>query len=114
MKLTALLFTASLSLASTPLWAQAPSPGDGLAPKVGAEHPAAELADGVVKRLNAAAGKVTLTHGRIPSLDMPPMTMVFTLEDPAMLDKLTVGGRVRFDAKLDNGRFVVTHIEPAK
>jgi len=45
---------------------------------------------------------------------MPPMTMVFVAEDPAMLDRVKVGDRVRFAADKVGDVYRVTRIEPAK
>lgn len=64
-----------------------------------------------VRKVDKAAGKITLRHGEIRNLDMPPMTMVFTAKDPALLDKVKAGDKVRFTAENDGGTFVVTAIE---
>ncbi|MDX5299831.1 MAG: copper-binding protein, partial [Gammaproteobacteria bacterium] len=58
-------------------------------------------------------GKVTLKHGQISTLNMPPMTMVFTVSDKALLNGLKVGDKVRFAAAAEGGRFVVTQLEAA-
>lgn len=81
------------------------------APKAGA--PAA-MADGEVRKVDKDAGKITLKHGPIGSLDMPPMTMVFQVKDRALLDKAKVGDKVRFAAEHNAGAYFVTAIEPAK
>jgi len=47
-------------------------------------------------------------------LDMPPMTMVFQVKDPAMLDSVQAGDKVRFDAEKVGGAYVVTRIESSK
>jgi Cu/Ag efflux protein CusF len=57
-------------------------------------------------------GKITLRHGVIPDLDMPPMTMVFSVRDPAKLRGLQVGARVRFRATQLQGQYIVTDIKP--
>lgn len=75
---------------------------------------AASLADGEVRKVDTAAGKITLRHGEIRSIDMPPMTMVFAVSDPALLQGRQVGEKVRFAAERRNGAYVVTHIEPAR
>lgn len=69
------------------------------------------FADGVVRRLHAATGSVTLAHGALPHLDMPPMTMVFRLVGQASLEGLSVGDRVRFVADRGGGTLVVHRIE---
>ena len=71
------------------------------------------MTDGEVRKIDLEAGKVTLKHGEIKSLDMPAMTMVFVVKDKAMLDKLKTGDKVRFKAVNDGGKFTVTDIQPA-
>ncbi len=70
-------------------------------------------ADGEVRRIDKAQGRITLRHGEIKSLDMPPMTMVFRVRDAKLLDGLAVGDRVRFDAVQADGQYVVTAIVKA-
>lgn len=53
------------------------------------------LADGVVKKLDKTAGKVTVTHGPLPN-GMPSMTMAFRIKDSALLDKVKEGQKIRF------------------
>ena len=65
-------------------------------------------------KVDKGAGKLTLRHGPIPSLDMPKMTMVFRVKDPAMLDQVKAGDRVRFAADKIGGQYTVVSIEPAK
>ena len=72
------------------------------------------LADAEVRKVDKEAKKVTLRHGPIPSLDMAPMTMVFRVKDPAMLETLKQGDKVRFAAEKVDGNLTVTRIEPAK
>lgn len=82
--------------------AAAPSPGD-----------AAKVA-GVVKKVDKAAGKVTLTHGPLTNLDMPAMTMVFRVKDAAWLDQLIPGEKIRFVADQIDGALTVVSYEAAK
>jgi uncharacterized cupredoxin-like copper-binding protein/Cu/Ag efflux protein CusF len=70
--------------------------------------------EGVVRKIDRANGKVTLRHGAIENLGMPPMTMVFRATDPAMLDALEAGDQVRFEASLDGGVYTVTRIEQVR
>jgi Cu/Ag efflux protein CusF len=78
-----------------------------------AEAPAAAsaLADGTVKKVDKAAGKITISHGPLDSLGMPPMTMVFRAADPAMLEQVKAGDRIRFAAERAGGAFTVTALE---
>ena len=89
--------------------------GDQGAPKAAAGTPAAstEMTDGEVRKIDLDAGKLTLKHAEIKSLDMPGMTMVFVVKDKALLDKLKTGDKVRFKAINDAGKFTVTEIQPA-
>ena len=69
---------------------------------------------GEVRMVDKETGKLTLKHAPIPNLDMPDMTMVFRVKDPAMLDKVKVGDQVRFTADKVNGVFTVTNVEVVK
>jgi len=71
------------------------------------------LVDGVVRRVDREARKVTLRHGPIPNLEMPEMTMVFQVADPAMLDRLEAASTIRFRAERRNGQLTLTYVEPA-
>jgi len=73
---------------------------------------AASAADGQVKKIDEAQGKVTLEHGPIKDLGMDEgMTMVFKAADPAMLKSVKVGDKVTFDAERVNGQITVTKIK---
>jgi len=74
------------------------------------------IVKGVVKKIDAGAGKITLTSGPIKSLDMDDdnMTMVFRVQDPAMLKQVKVGDKVQFAAGLVNGEIAVTFLQKSK
>ena len=76
----------------------------------------AQSVNGEVRKIDEAASKITLKHGPIKSLDMTDesMTMVFTVQDAAMLKQVKVGDKVKFDADRVNGKITVTKIEKAK
>ena len=74
----------------------------------------ADAADGEIRKIDMDAKKITIKHGEIKSLDMPGMTMVFQVKDPALLDKVKVGDKVKFMAEKSGGAIVVTDIAPAK
>jgi Cu/Ag efflux protein CusF len=84
---------ATLALASASLLAQA-------------------LTEGEVRKLDKAQGKLTLRHGEIKNLDMPPMTMVFRVKDAKMLDGLAEGSKVKFAAEKIDGQYTVTVLQP--
>lgn len=73
----------------------------------------ATLAEGEVRKVDKDAKKITIKHGPLTKLDMPAMTMVFQVKDPAFLDKVKTGDKVRFDADKIGGAFTVTQIEKA-
>lgn len=72
------------------------------------------MTNGEVTKLDKPGGRVTLKHGEIKNLDMPPMTMVFQVKDPALLEKVKVGDKVQFTVENANGAMTVLTIEPAK
>jgi Cu/Ag efflux protein CusF len=90
--------------------------------QVSADRPAAAgsaadspaLADGEVRQVDRETGRITLRHGPIPSLDMPPMSMVFRVKNPGLLDGVKPGDKVKFRAEKAGSQYFVTHIEPAK
>ena len=74
----------------------------------------AEMSSGEVRRIDKAAKKITLRHGEIRNLEMPPMTMVFQVRDAALLDAVKVGDKVLFVAAKDaDGSLIVTAVKPA-
>ena len=73
-----------------------------------------DMADGEVRRIDKATGKITLKHGEIKNLDMPSMTMVFQVKDPSALNSLKVGDKVKFRAEQSGGVYVVTTMEIVK
>ena len=72
-----------------------------------------KLTDGEIRRVDKDAKKLTIKHGEIMNLDMPPMTMVFQVKDASVLDKLKSGDKVRFAVEKAASGFVVTDIRPA-
>lgn len=74
-----------------------------------------QMVDGQVKKVDKAAGKVTLAHGPLTNLGMNmPMTMVFRVKDPAWLDQMKEGDKIRFVADNVNGAFTVVQFQAAK
>ncbi len=72
---------------------------------------AQQLAEGEVRRVDKEAKKLTIKHGPIPNLNMDSMTMVFQVKDPAMLDQVKAGDKIRFSADKIGGQYTVTKIE---
>ncbi len=74
----------------------------------------ADKTEGEVRKIDKENKRITLKHGEIKNLDMPAMTMVFQAADPALLDKVKVGDKVRFVAANPGGKLTVTAIERAQ
>jgi len=72
------------------------------------------MSSGVVRKIDMENGKVTIKHGEIANLDMPPMSMVFTVEDSSILSDLSKGDKVKFVAEDKGGKLYVTEIESAE
>ena len=73
------------------------------------------LTDGVVRKVDESANKITIKHGPMKKFDMEDgMTMVYAVKDPAMLNSVKAGDKIKFDADHVNGQYVVTKIEKAK
>ena len=111
------LLAASLVFAAAAVSAQSTTPTDRAAHHLTTTSaPTSSVAwtEGEVRKVDKAAGKVTLRHGRIENLDMPGMTMVFRATDPRLLNGLKEGDKVRFVAGLANGALTVSTIERAE
>ncbi|WP_279213328.1 copper-binding protein [Delftia acidovorans] len=114
---TALAVRLALAAALIPAWAgvQATAHDHAAHGAQSAEtEPAAasqDLSEGEVTRWDARTSKVTLRHGELKNLGMPPMTMVFQLRVAAPEPALKAGDKVRFRAEQDQGAFVVTQLE---
>ena len=73
-----------------------------------------DMSVGEIRKVDVDNKKITIKHGVIKNLDMPGMTMVFQVKDPAMVDRVKPGDKVRFTAEKVNGAIVVTDIQMAK
>lgn len=68
---------------------------------------------GVVNAIDAAKGKVTITHEPVPSLNWPAMKMGFKIK-PELSSGLAVGQKVEFDFVMEGRVAVITKIVAAK
>ena len=75
---------------------------------------AAALTEGEVRKIDKEAGKITLRHGEIKNLNMAAMTMVLRVQDPAMLDQVQVGDKLRFAAERVNGAVTIVQMQKAE
>ena len=73
------------------------------------------MTDGLVIKVDQAAGKITIKHGPLKQFEMDEeMTMVYRADDPAILRNIRVGDKIKFVAERANGQFTVTRIEKAR
>lgn len=79
-----------------------------------AQEDTAAPSEGEVKKVDKDAGKLTIKHGPLNNLNMPAMTMVFKVRQPAMLSQVKAGDHVRFVAEQVNGSLAVTKLETIK
>lgn len=101
-----------LLLAAAPAAAQNPADHSSHTAPVANAAADAALAGGVITRVDARSGKLTIRHGEIANLGMPPMTMVFGLKDPAQAQTLRPGTKVVFRVEdTGGGNLLITHIE---
>jgi Cu(I)/Ag(I) efflux system periplasmic protein CusF len=69
------------------------------------------LVDAEVRRVDARNNKLSLRHQQIPNLDMPPMTMVFEVADPALLEGLKSGDKVQVTVDQIDGVYTVMSLQ---
>ena len=84
------------------------------APSHGHAHPATDMVEGEVQQVDKTARNIMLRHSEIKKFDMPAMTMVFHVKEPALLDKVKAGDKVKFRLEAVGGVPMVTAIELAK
>ena len=116
--LAAALFSLSAAI-SVPVVAAGEHDGHGaMAPdmKMQSHAPAdTKMVDGTVKKVDKAAGKVTLSHGPLTNLGMNmAMTMAFRVQDASWLDQMKVGDKIRFTADSVDGALTVVKYEHVK
>ncbi len=108
--MAAVAFASTVSFAA---WAQAMAQPTGSAAVVLAQASTGDMTDGEIRKVDKDTKKITIKHGEIKNLDMPGMTMLFQVKDPAMLDTVKPGDKVRFRAEKAGGGIVVTEIQVA-
>ncbi|MBN3817001.1 copper-binding protein [Paraburkholderia sp. Se-20369] len=112
--LAALAAGCALALATLPAVSHAAGEADASNPN-GAPSPAADARNGMshgeIRKVDAAAGKLTIKHGPLENLGMDAMTMVFKVKNPAMLSQVKVGDSIDFVAEEVNGALTVTKLQ---
>lgn len=112
---TKLVMIAALGVFAAFAWLSLPAPPRPAGEPSGHAHagdPRA-LADGVVLSIDRTASRITISHGPLDNLGMGPMTMGFSIGDPALLDQVSAGDKVRFHADAVGRALTVTRIERA-
>lgn len=72
------------------------------------------MTDGVIKKIDLKNSKVTVKHGEIVNLEMPPMSMVFNVKDSTLLEGVAKGDKVKFIAMEEDGKLFITDIQSAE
>ncbi len=85
--------------------------GMGMGTHAAASTQTTHTAQGVIKKINAKAGVLTVAHGPINSLNWPPMTMGFKVKDKALLAGLKEGQKVEFEIVQEGDDYVVTSVK---
>lgn len=98
-------------LAAAPFSALASSDPAAPASASSAAAAAEQMSEGEIRKVDKDAKKITIRHGELKNLEMPPMTMVFRVKDDAFLDMVKQGDKVRFVAEKVGGQFTVTQID---
>ncbi|WP_281301780.1 copper-binding protein [Iodidimonas sp. MBR-14] len=70
-------------------------------------------ATGTIEAIDAAAGKITIAHEPVPSLQWPAMTMGFRAT-PEQIASVQVGQTVRFDFESKGMDAAITQIVPVE
>jgi Cu(I)/Ag(I) efflux system protein CusF len=108
-----LVVSAGLALSMTNASAQMDMHGDmSNMPGMSQSDPNA-LTNGEIKKVDKETGKLTVQHGALTNLGMPGMTMAFKVQDPAMLDQVKVGDKIRLRVERINGALAITKVEAA-
>lgn len=113
---TIAVLTLSAALAAPALAAESHADHDHSTPQGMAQHmqmmqaasaaAGAHQTEGLVRKIDLAAGKITLRHGAMPG--MAAMTMVYRVQNKALLDGIQAGDTVQFSAEKIDGADTVT------
>ena len=66
---------------------------------------------GVVKKIDAKAGTVTLDHEPVKSLDWPAMTMAFKVKDKALMKKFETAKQTEVEFEKRGKDYVITGVK---
>lgn len=71
------------------------------------------LVNGLIRKIDADANRISVKHEDIPNLNMPGMTMSFVVSDPTQLNGVKVGDKILFVADEVDGELVILWLEIA-
>lgn len=111
MKIKLVLAITLLSAAAHPALAQ--HKHGSATPAAAPTAAATELADGEIRRIDAAKGTLLIKHGEIKSINMGAMTMAFKLKDPKLATGLKEGDKIRFAVEAAGDQLLITRIQKA-
>jgi Cu/Ag efflux protein CusF len=69
------------------------------------------LTDADVRKVDPATGMVTLKHGALENVGMPPMTMSFKAKDAAMVKQVHEGDKVKVRIENVDGMLTIVKLE---
>ena len=108
-----LVLGTATALAQAPATAAADSHSSHHPASTASTAPQADSSEGEITRWDPRTLRLTLKHGEIKNLEMPPMTMVFRVADASVVGDLKPGDKVRFRAEQISGAYHVQRIEKA-
>ncbi|VTU42384.1 copper-binding protein [Variovorax sp. RA8] len=79
--------------------------------KPAADKQSTHMAKGVVKKINAKTGMVTVAHEPVQSMNWPAMTMDFKVKDKMLLKKFADGKDVEFEFAKEGSGYVVKSVK---
>jgi len=65
-------------------------------------------ATGVVKKVDAKAGTVTLDHEPVKSMNWPAMSMTFQVKDKGLMEKLAANKKIEVEFEQSGKDYVIT------
>jgi Cu/Ag efflux protein CusF len=69
------------------------------------------LTDAEIRKVDPASGMVTLKHGVLENVGMPPMTMAFKAGDAAMLKQAHEGDKVKVRVENVGGTMTIVTMQ---
>jgi len=80
-----------------------------MSPSAGSSKSA--LTDAEIRKIDPVSGMVTLKHGALENVGMPPMTMAFKARDAAMLKQAHEGDKVKVRVENVGGTMTIVTMQ---